>query len=923
MSNIPVKTKEDTKVINQKDTNLIQTLGSKLGIKKTNSLNDDIISNQRGSFDRFADRFLGEKKELTKYWNRVQAILDLEDEYSKLSDQDLKNKTSFFRSQLEGLDGKELEIKLNSLLPEAFATVREAAHRTIGQKHYPVQLIGGMVLHQGRIAEMKTGEGKTLVSTLSVYLNALPSLKQVHVVTVNDYLARRDASWMGQIYDFLGLSVGVIQNQSQFRFKLGASSDQIAKQKRIQGRVDTLEDGDMEAKTVLDVENLVPCSRMEAYTQFGDGKDVPIDIVYGVNSEFGFDYLRDNITQTKKEISQKWGFNTAVVDEVDSILIDEARTPLIISVPSMASSSRYKQFADIARRLTATVDYTVNEKEKSVTLTNQGIVHANELIGVKDLFLNPDNQTLVFHLLTALKAYTCFKREVEYVVKGSEVVIVDVSTGRMQFGRRFSEGLHQALEAKESLPVKEESQTAASVTYQNYFRMYSKLSGMTGTASTESEELFKTYKLLVVTIPTNRPINRIDKIDKIFKNENGKFIALVKDIEAIHKTGQPILVGTASIEKNELLSSMLQKLGLPFALLNAKNHEQEARIISEAGRLGAITIATNIAGRGVDIKLGGEKPEDPKQESSWRESKEKVKALGGLYVVGTERHESRRIDNQLRGRSGRQGDPGVSQFYISLNDELIRKFGNSQTAIYQSLPMADDEPIQISIIGRLVEAAQKKIESMNYDQRKHVMEYDDVINKQRQVIYTKRKKILTDDGFSYVDELQKTITRHIGHVLEKTNAISLRKIKKDPKILVSITKELNQIQPLVKFEVGQLSKTIVDNKKNLKKIIPELAKYTYEELNNRWGVYNSSLQKGMTRYIYLRALDNLWTEHLITLDYLADATRLIGYSQKTQLSEYKRDGMMIFQLLMKELDKEVCDTIFKMNPNLVSQEFLE
>jgi preprotein translocase subunit SecA len=879
----------------------------------------NLISSKRSSLDKVADRLLGEKKELKKYWGRVKAIVDLESAMASLSDEELKGKTIELRQRLKGLKDKELSKRLDEILPEAFAVVREASYRAIGQKHYPVQLIGGMVLHEGRIAEMKTGEGKTLVATLATYLNALPEEKQVHVVTVNDYLARRDASWMGRIYDFLGLTVGVVQNQSQFYFQLGASSDAVSKEKRKQGMVDSLEDGEMEGRTVLDVENLVPCDRKRAY--FDDEKKEVVDIVYGVNSEFGFDYLRDNLAVLPSEISQR-GHTIAIVDEVDSILIDEARVPLIISQPGATPSARYKQFVAIARKLTPIEDYTIDEKIKSCFLTPSGISKVESALGINDLYGNPENLNLVFHIDVALRAQNCFKKEVDYVVRDNEIVLVDTSTGRMLSGRRYSEGLHQALEAKEAIEIKAESYTAASITYQNYFKQYEKLAGMTGTASTESEELFKTYKLLVVTIPTNKPLVRKDFVDKIYKNEMGKFKAVVKDIAKIHATGQPILVGTSSIQKNEILSSLLQQAGIKHNVLNAKNHEQEARIISNAGKKGSITIATNIAGRGVDIKLGGEKPDSDNDLNAWRNDQEEVKSLGGLYVIGTERHESRRIDNQLRGRSARQGDPGCSQFYVALNDEILRNFGEDRLKIYQALPLPDDEAIQMGLVARMIEEAQKKIESYNYDSRKYVMEHDDVINKQRSVIYTKRMNILKNNGFDEKAELQKTFTREIASILTRLKDVKFKKMDKKEQLFVSVSEELKKIHPLPFFDVSEIKKLVFKHKNQMNKMVPELSENTYNALDERWKIYNPNVKHGMGRYLYLRGMDNLWTEHLITIDYLADSVRFVGYSQRTPLTEYKREGMRLFLELLKEIDKEISRTAFKVSPELVNPELL-
>ena len=537
-------------------------------------------------FSRIFSNLAGEGKELSKYDKRVQQVEEFEKTIKPLSDEELRAKTFEFRERLKGVEDKDLlQKKLDEILPEAFAVVREAAVRTIGQRHYPVQLVGGMVLHEGRIAEMRTGEGKTLVSTLSAYLNALPEKNQVHMVTVNDYLARRDASWMGEIFDFLGLTVGVIQNQASFYFKLGAESDAQADKKRELGQVETFEDGvQQDARAVLDVENLVPCSRMRAYSDDETGEVV--DIVYGVNSEFGFDYLRDNMATIPKEIVQKAGHKVAIVDEVDSILIDEARTPLIISAQAEDAAETYKLFASISRKLKKDLHYEVDEKRKNVTMTDLGIEKVQDLLGVPDLYESEKMVTAVHKLEQAMKAEALFNKDKEYVVRDGEVVIVDENTGRMMFGRRYNQGLHQAIEAKENLQIKAESKTTATITFQNYFRMYDKLSGMTGTAATESEEFFKIYELLVVTIPTNRQIARIDETDLVFKTEKGKFKAIIKEVKEANEKGQPVLIGTTSIEKNLMLSQYLSGAGIKHNLLNAKNHEQEARIISEAGRKG-------------------------------------------------------------------------------------------------------------------------------------------------------------------------------------------------------------------------------------------------------------------------------------------------------------------------------------------------
>ena len=905
MSSTNLKTKESKEKI-------ISNLGNQ---PATNFSSQTKQNYNRNFISKFFSKVEGEQKELKRYSHVVREIEEFDDTMQAMSDDQLKNQTVKFRIALDGItDEKQLERKLKEIMPEAFATVREAALRVIGQKHYPVQLIGGAVLHEGRVAEMRTGEGKTLVSTLVGYLNALPQQNQVHLVTVNDYLARRDASWMGQIYDFLGLTIGVIQNQASFYFKLGAEADEISEHKRAVGQVDSLEDGEMDGKTVLDVKNLVSCSRQRAYNHEDNSK---IDIVYGVNSEFGFDYLRDNMAQTPDEIVQKAGHTVAIIDEVDSILIDEARTPLIISAQDEDSSSRYKQFSKLVQKINVDIDCNVDEKRKTVILTDLGIEKVESLLGIKSLYETSDNVVLVHHLDQALKAEFLFKREKEYVTRDGEIVIVDENTGRLMFGRRYNQGLHQAIEAKESLAVQSESKTTATITFQNYFRLYKKLAGMTGTAATEAEELFKIYKLLVVTIPTHRDTKRTDFVDKIYKNEMGKFESIVRDIKALNLAGQPVLVGTTSIEKNMLLSSLLTSANVPHQVLNAKNHEQEARIITDAGKFGAVTIATNIAGRGVDIKLGGEMPEDTKAIANWKEEHEKIKSLGGLFVIGTERHESRRIDNQLRGRAGRQGDPGMSQFYISLEDYIIRVFGGDKIEYYKNiLPIADDEAIQNSSISWLIEQAQKKIEGQNFDIRKHVTDYDDVISKQRTVVYSRRQKVLLNDGFEAAPELEKSLTRDIYKIISSLPKAS-SKDKINAFMLQNVSQNLKNIVNIPDFDEDVLAILYVDNKFNYAKIASFIFEKINYQLKTKWDVYPNETQIGMTRFAYLRAIDILWTEHLVTIDHLQDSVRLRGYSQKDPLVEFKHDGMQSFTGLLEEIDSEVARTVFKLTPELV------
>jgi preprotein translocase subunit SecA len=883
---------------------------------KASDLNFQKQETKRSPISLFFSTVAGESKELRRYELAVKMTLEFDEKMKAMSDSDLKNQTSKFRLALAGLtDKKQIERKLKEILPEAFATVREAAHRVIGQKHYPVQLIGGMVLHEGRVSEMRTGEGKTLVSTLVGYLNALPQEQQVHLVTVNDYLARRDASWMGQIYDYLGLTIGVIQNQASFIFKLGAEADIESQKMRDLGKVDTMEDGEMDNRTVLDVKNLIPCDRARAYSDPETKK--PVDIVYGVNSEFGFDYLRDNMAQTPDEIVQKAGHFTAVVDEVDSILIDEARTPLIISAQDDDSSSRYKQFSKMVEKIVKDIDCEIDEKRKTIILTDLGVEKVEGMLGLTNLYADSGNVVLVHHLEQALKAKFLFNREKEYVVRDGEIIIVDENTGRMMHGRRYNQGLHQAIEAKEDLAVQAESKTTATITFQNYFRLYAKLAGMTGTAATEAEELFKIYKLLVVTIPTNKPTRRHDYVDKIYKSEEGKFTAIVRDIKAIHETGQPILVGTTSIEKNLLVSHLLTEAGVPHQVLNAKNHEQEARIVSNAGVKGAVTIATNIAGRGVDIKLGGEPPEDVSKYDSWKKISDEIKELGGLFVIGTERHESRRIDNQLRGRAGRQGDQGRSQFYISLEDYIIRVFGGDRISYYRDiLPIAEDEAIQNKSISWLIEQAQKKIEGQNFDIRKHVTDYDDVINKQRSVIYSRRQKVLLNKGFEWQEEVQKSVARSVFKIVSTVDK-ARSKNKIDDNQLANASQVLKEIVALPDFDKDVLQIVFWDQKFNYTKLANIFADKINFQLKTKWEIYQPSAQLAMSRFAFLRAIDILWTEHLVTIDHLQDSVRLRGYSQKDPLTEFKHDGMQSFIGLLDEIDVEIAATIFKITPELV------
>ncbi|KKW09509.1 MAG: Protein translocase subunit SecA [Candidatus Kaiserbacteria bacterium GW2011_GWA2_49_19] len=745
----------------------------------------------------------------------VAEINALETAIQALSDDALKARTQFFKSELAS--GRTLD----EILPETFAVVREASRRTLGQRHFDVQLLGGIILHKGNIAEMRTGEGKTLVATLPAYLNALMG-KGIHIVTVNDYLSRRDAAWMGQIYAFLGLSVGVINHESSFLYDAAHSENQKSKIKNQNDNSKSeTEGGDILDKRRDELgsfkvvhEFLRPCSRKEAYQA---------DITYGTNNEFGFDYLRDNISYDEGELRQR-DFNFAIVDEVDSILIDEARTPLIISAATVDSEDLYGTFAKIAETLKQDEDYKVDEKMHAITLTDSGIEKAEKKLGVDNIYTEKGIK-YVHHLESAVKAKALYVRDKAYVVKDDQVVIVDEFTGRLQPGRRWSEGLHQAVEAKEGVSVQKESRTMASITFQNYFRLYKKLSGMTGTAHTSSEEFYKVYGTDTLVVPTNKPVARRDSNDQIFQTETGKFKAIARKVKELCVKGQPVLIGTVSIEKNELLSHYLKTEGVSHEVLNAKNHEREGEIIAQAGRKSAVTIATNMAGRGVDIKLGG--------NPATAEEYEEVKKTGGLFVLGTERHEARRIDNQLRGRSGRQGDPGETRFFVSLEDTLMRVFASDTIKnLMGRFNIPEDQAIENRLITRSLETAQTKIEGFNFDARKHVLEYDDVLNHQRTIIYGRRRNILRGS----VAELEQTLFEMAGADDALAKAVSEKK-----------------------QAIGE-------------------------------SEFSNSLRRLM-----LQALDTFWIEHLEIMDYMRGSVNLRAYGQRDPLVEYKKEGLRLFR----------------------------
>jgi preprotein translocase subunit SecA len=781
-------------------------------------------------------------KEVESLRPLVEKINSLEEGLKALTDEELKGKTYEFKERLK--KGEVLE----DLLPEAFAVVREASKRTLGLRHYDVQLVGGIVLHQGKIAEMKTGEGKTLVATLAIYLNALEE-KGVHVVTVNDYLAKRDAGWNGRIFNLLGLSTACIIHDQALVYDASFVDD-----------------------TAIDerVKNLRPVTRKSAYLA---------DITYGTNNEFGFDYLRDNMVQTLEQMVQR-ELNFAIVDEVDSILIDEARTPLIISAPAEEATDKYYEYAKIITQLSVNEHYVVDEKLKAASLNDEGVEKLERILGVDNIY-ESHGLEMVHHIEQALKAHAIFKKDRDYVVKGDEVVIVDEFTGRLMFGRRYSEGLHQAIEAKEGVKIKQESLTLATISFQNYFRMYKKLSGMTGTASTEAEEFAKIYKLDVISIPTNRPMVRQDLDDKIFKNRKGKYEAVVNDIKERYQKGQPVLIGTISIEENEYLSSLLLRAGVSHELLNAKNHEREAMIIAEAGKKGSVTVATNMAGRGTDIVLG-----------------EGVADLGGLVVIGTERHESRRIDNQLRGRAGRQGDPGLSQFYVSMEDDLMRIFGSDRlVSVMEKMGLPDEQPIEAKMISKGLESAQGKVEGHNFDIRKHLVEYDDIMNKHREFIYKKRREVLEDAN------LKKEIIQIIKDEIDEIIDIHSHLDEEDkPQKIIDAISAIMPLTPTIKDKVSKSSTG------EIKEIIKEFSLHSYHE---KEAQTTPDLMRILERAVYLKVIDSLWIEHLDAMERLREGIGLRGYGQKDPLVEYKNEAYRMFSILTSGIKKDISRTIFK------------
>jgi preprotein translocase subunit SecA len=803
---------------------------------------------------------------------------------SSLSNEELVKKTADFKEALA--NGQTLD----QLLPTAFAVVREASKRVLGQHQYDVQMMGGVVLHRGGVAEMGTGEGKTLTGVAAVYLNALTG-KGVHVVTVNDYLAKRDAVWMGQIFHFLGLSVGVIQHESGYVYDENFKAEKLEDAER-----------DTTGSFHVQMDFLRQVSRKEAYAA---------DITYGTNNEFGFDYLRDNMAQSTEQMVQR-PLHFALVDEVDSILIDEARTPLIISAPAEESANLYGTFAQIVPSLAENEHYNVDEKLRTATYTEAGLQMIEKALGVDNLY--DQGLAMVHHAEQALRAHALYKIDRDYVVREGEVVIVDEFTGRLMVGRRYGEGLHQAIEAKEGVKVQRESRTLATITFQNYFRLYEKLAGMTGTAATEAEELSKIYNLEVTTVPTHKTKQRIDHPDRVYKNLTGKWLAVVKEVQERHAKGQPVLIGTSSIDKNELLSELLRAAGVPHKMLNAKNHEQEGEIIAQAGRRGGVTLATNMAGRGVDILLGG--------NPHTAEEAEEVRALGGLFVIGTERHESRRIDNQLRGRAGRQGDPGATQFYLSLEDDLMRIFNGDMTKrMMETLKIPEDMPIEAKMVTRALEKAQQRVESHNFDTRKHVLEYDDVLNKHRKVIYTERRALLdaeqVDGQSSLLPMMEKEIERVVfHHTVKVEQAVEEEGVDWNPQEIVEVVKTIITLTPddeaLVRSPLAVLSKDreeLATQRTAAIEAIVGLIGREYQAAVEAIG--EPKFVGNVVRSLHLRAIDLHWMRHLDDMTHLRRTIGLQGYAQRDPLVEYKKESFRMFTSMRQNIDRDVVYNVIR------------
>jgi preprotein translocase subunit SecA len=814
------------------------------------------------------------KKEVARLSKIVENINSFESDIAKLSDTRLKAKTKEFKKRLKSSED------INNILPEAFAVVREATKRTIGQRHFDVQLMAGVALFEGKIAEQKTGEGKTLTATCPLYLRALQG-KGAHLVTVNDYLARIGAGWMGEIYNFLGVSVGCIIPDNSFIF------DPDHKEKADDERL----------------EHLKPVTRDQAYKA---------DITYGTNNEFGFDYLRDNMVYEFDKKVQRGHFY-AIVDEIDFALIDEARTPLIISSPSGDSVDKYYRFTQLAGDLQPDMDYVIDEKAKTAMLTELGIRKIERSLKIKNLY--EEDFDTIHHIENALKARTLFHKDTDYVIKDGQVVIVDEFTGRLMEGRRWSDGLHQAVEAKEGVKIQQESRTWATITFQNYFRLYENLAGMTGTAATEAEEFKKIYNLDVIVFPTNKPIRRIDLPDLVYKSQQAKYAALAAEIEKVHKKGSPILIGTTSIEKNEIVGRLLSKKRIPHEILNAKNHLREAKIISQAGALGAVTVATNMAGRGVDIVLGGQNPSKDERnyeqkQKEWKKNHDKVVELGGLYVYGTEKHEARRIDNQLRGRSGRQGDPGLTQFFVSLEDDLMRVFGGDQIAnMMGRMNIPDNMPISHSMVTKVLEQIQVKVEGFNFDIRKSLVEFDDVVNRQREVVYSKR-----DNYLQWFASEPMKIKQETERIMEKeaknTVSMSIDPITLAPdkeKIMLALAEILAVENADQRDEISQR----LNKLSSVEKLESESWKIVKEKLEQREEEFEEKVLRDIEKSILLFTLDNLWVDHLTALENLKDGVRLRGYGQRDPLVEYRKESFDMFQALLDKIDFHFSRRLFR------------
>lgn len=806
--------------------------------------------------------FDSNEKEIKKLQPIITEITALEPEMAKVKEKDFAKKTQELRERAQS--GESLDL----LLPEAFALVREAAKRSIGQRHYDVQLMAATVLSQGKIAEQKTGEGKTLSAVPALFLHALTG-KGVHLVTVNDYLARRDAGWMGPVFHLLGMSVAAIISEKSYIYDPRYSNADAQDSRLV---------------------HLKEISRQEAYK---------CDVVYGINSEFGFDYLRDNMAQDITQFVQR-GHYFAIVDEVDSVLIDEARTPHIISAPDEVPTQKYYEYAKVVEKLSADTDYKIDEKLRTAHLTEHGIEKVEKLYGISDIY-EKDFDT-VYHLEAALKARTLFKKEKDYIVRDNEVILVDEFTGRLMVGRRLSEGLHQAIEAKEGVPIQRESKTLATVSLQNYFRMYERLAGMTGTAVTEAEEFHTIYKLDVIVIPTNRPVQRQDMSDAVYKTTPAKLTAVVEEVIKAHKKGQPVLVGTTSIDKNEIVSELLRRKGIPHAVLNAKNHLKEAEIIAKAGEKGAVTVATNMAGRGVDIVLGGDS-----DDKEWKKKNTQVKELGGLYIIGTERHESRRIDNQLRGRAGRQGDPGTTRFFVSLDDDIMRLFGGDTIAsLMTRFNLPEDVPLEHPLVSRAIEQAQIKVEGFNFDTRKRLVDYDDVLNKQREIIYKLRRKIL--ETAANPDLSLKT------DVLEKINTaietLVLVHAGGDRKSDEEIAADFVTIIPFDPTSQEQLVEQLMQYQSSPQKteFLKGIAKEVYETREKQVG---SVFMRQIERFVMLSVVDSLWMDHLDVIENLRQGIGLRGYGQRDPLVEYKNEAFRLFEQLVGTIDTEIVHRIYK------------